>query len=74
MIHNAYCCYNDKLDVFEIRTNNFNKVISTQEYKYGIEVHFDVNMNPVAIIIPEPDVLFGIDVKILLNFVCNNFT
>lgn len=74
MLKNSYCCYNKNLDVFEIRNEKSGNVVSKKECNYGIEFHFDINMNLVAIIIPEPDILFGIDVKVLQDFACNNFT
>ena len=71
---NSNICYNKNLDVFEIRSENFNNVVSTKEGNYGIEFHFDINDNLVGITIPEPDILFGFDTRIFDNFICNNFT
>lgn len=68
---NASCCYNTFLDTFEIRQAKPKEVVSTQECKYGIELQFDINMKLVGIIIPEPNILFGIDIKYLKDFNCN---
>ena len=73
MLKNSYCCYNKNLDVFEIRTST-NNVVSIQEYKYGIQIGFDINMNPIYISIPEPNILFGCDIAILEKIICESFT
>lgn len=36
--------------------------------KYGIEFGQDINGNVVEIIIPEPDILFGIDIECIESF------
>lgn len=74
MINNTYCCYNEYLDVFEIRNGVSRDVVSKKECNYGIELHFDINEKLIAIIIPEPNLLFGIDISLLHNFNCNNLT
>jgi hypothetical protein len=74
MINNASCCYNTFLDTFEIRKAKQEEVVSKQECKYGIELQFDINMKLIAIIIPEPDILFGTNIQYLKDFNCDNLT
>lgn len=74
MLKNSNCCYNKHKDTFEIRNDDSNNVVSKLEVNYGIELHFDINTRLIAIIIPEPDILFGIDTIYLEDFICNNFT
>lgn len=74
MINNSYCCYNEYLDRFEIRSSQPTEVVCKKECNYGIELQFDINMQLIGIIIPEPDILFGINSSFLRNFICNNLT
>ena len=70
--NNASCCYNTFSDTLEIRQGKSNDVVSKQECKYGIELQFDINMKLLAIVIPEPNILFGTDIKYLKDFNCKN--
>ena len=36
--------------------------------KYGIEFGLDINNNVVKISIPEPEILFGVDIDYISNF------
>ena len=74
MLKNSNCCYNKYKDTFEIRNDVSNNAVSKLEVNYGIELHFDINTKLIAIIIPEPGILFGIDTALLEDFICNNFT
>lgn len=74
MIKNTYCCYNEYSDKFEIRNGEPRHVVNTEECNYGIQLQFDINNELIAIIIPEPNILFGIDSILLQAFDCNNFT
>lgn len=71
---NSYMCYDRNLDIFEIRSKDFQNIVSTKEGNYGILFHFDINSNLVGISIPEPDILFGMNSEHFENFICNNFT
>ena len=72
MINEVYCCYNKYLEALEIRKSEPCAVATTEEYNYGVQLQFDINMNLVGIIIPEPEVLFGVDLKYLREFTCHN--
>ena len=72
MINNTYCCYNEYIDAFEIRNGQPRGVVKTEEVNYGITFQFDINEELIAIIIPEPDILFGLHATLLKNFNCNN--
>ena len=74
MINNGSCCYNTFLNALEMRKGLPKEVVSKQECKYGVQLHFDINMKLIAIIIPEPATLFGVDSIVLENFNCNNLT
>ena len=73
-INHMYACYNEVLDRFEIYNGINNQVVTNIKGKYGIEMGLDINNDPVSILIPEPDVLFGIKSQFLRNFSCNHFT
>lgn len=73
-INNMYACYNDVLDVFEIYNGTDNQVVTKIPGSYGIEMGLDINNNPISILIPEPEHLFGLKSQYLRSFSCNNFT
>lgn len=68
MINNVFCVYNEYLEALEIRTGEPYKISQTIEVNYGIKLQFDINMKLIAIIIPEPEVLFGTDIEYLKGF------
>lgn len=64
--------YDQFLDVFELRKCGMHNVVDKKEGNYGIEFHYDINANLVAIIIPDPSTLWGIDKDTLVQFTNNN--
>lgn len=68
--------YDEHLDICEISKYGAFKrdVVDEKQGKFGIISHYDVNMNLIAITIPEPSILFGAEKKDLKNFVNNIFT
>lgn len=73
-INNMYACYNEILDVFEIYNGVNNQVVTKMPGRYGIEMGLDINNDPISILIPEPENLFGFKSEFLKNFSCNYFT
>ena len=65
------CYYNEKLDVFEIYSGELRNPVSTIQGKYGIELTLDIDMKPISILIPEPEILLGIKSQYLRSFTCN---
>ena len=68
--------YDEYLDIFEIRKCGTFKhnIVDEKEGEFGIITHYDVDTNLIAITIPEPSVLFGVEKKDLKGFVNNIFT
>lgn len=46
--------------------------VKTIEGKYGIELQQDVNGNTVGIIIPEPEIVFGVRIEDIESFLVVN--
>lgn len=68
--------YNIFID-YEEDTLNFIKIpsknpVKTIEGKYGIELHQDVNGNTVEIVIPEPEIVFGVKIEDIESFLVVN--
>lgn len=68
--------YNIFID-YEEDTLNFIKIpsknpVKTIEGKYGIEFHQDVNGNTVEIVIPEPEIVFGVKIEDIESFLVVN--
>ena len=74
MFNNFDICYNEQTNVLTIVKNNQRNAIHKIEGKYGIEIWCDINETPISIIIPDPDVLFGINQKYFFKLVCNSLT
>ena len=60
----------DTLNIIKVPSKN---PVSIIEGKYGIELGQDINGNTVSIVIPEPDILFGVDIDILESFLISDF-
>lgn len=43
-------------------------IVRRIEGKYGIEIGLSVNDNPISILIPEPEILMGIDIDYIKQF------
>lgn len=71
MINRCNCYYNENLDIFEIHNGKLRNTISTIQGKYGVELTLDINNEPISILVPEPDRLFGIKSEFLRSFTCN---
>ena len=68
--------YNIFID-YEEDTLNFIKTpsknpVKTIEGKYGIEFHQDINGNTVEIVIPEPEIVFGVKIEDIESFLVVN--
>ena len=74
MFNNFNICYDECRNVLTIVKNTQKHAIQKIEGKYGIEIWCDINETPISIIIPEPDVLFGLNRNYLLKLVCSNLT
>ncbi len=74
IILNAYICYDKNSDMFEIRYKDSSNIVSTKQGKYGVELHFDINDQLIGMSVPEPDMLFGANIKFFETFMCSNFT
>lgn len=56
----------DKLIIFKPNSRN---LVERVEGKYGVEACLDIEGSVFGVSIPEPSILFGLDDKILDNFV-----
>lgn len=74
MFNDFSICYDEHRNVLTIIKNSQKNAVQKIEGKYGIEIWCDINESPISIIIPDPDVLFGIKQKYLFKLVCNNLT
>lgn len=70
MTYNIFLDYDD--DTFNIVKTPTRKPVQVIEGKYGIEFHTDINGQVVKIVIPEPDVLFGVNMKYIESFLIMN--
>ena len=64
------CFYNENLDIFEIYNGELRNTVTTIKGKYGIELTLDIDNKPIAISIPEPEVVFGFGSEYLKHFSC----
>lgn len=60
----------DTLNIIKVPSKN---PVSIIEGKYGIELGQDINGNTVSIVIPEPDILFGVESEYIESFLISNF-
>ncbi len=60
----------DTLNIIKTPSKN---PVNTIEGKYGIEFKTDINGNTVEIVIPEPEILFGVDIQYIESFLVVNF-
>lgn len=73
MFNNSFnICYNESLNSLTILKNNRNDAVKKIDGKYGIEIWCDINNIPTSIIIPDPDILLGLDQHYLKKLTCNN--
>lgn len=66
MAYNIFMDYED--DVLEIIKVPSKPPVEVILGKYGIEFGLDINNNVVKISIPEPEILFGVDIDYISNF------
>lgn len=59
----------DTLNIVKIPSKNAVKIL---EGKYGIQLKQDINGNTVEIVIPEPEILFGVDIEDIESFLIMN--
>ena len=59
----------DTLNIIKVPSKN---PVSIIEGKYGIELGQDINGNTVSIVIPEPDILFGVSIECIESFLISN--
>ena len=60
----------DTLNIVKTPSKN---PVKTIQGKYGIEFRQDINHTTVEIIIPEPDILFGVTMEDIESFLVVNF-
>ncbi len=70
---NTYTIFLD----YEEDTLNFIKTpsknpVKTIAGKYGIQLHQDINGNTVEIVIPEPEIVFGVSLEDIESFLIVN--
>lgn len=65
-IYNMFIDYEeDELIILKTPSRSPVQVITG---KYGIELHVDINEHVVKIVIPEPDILFGVSIDKIESF------
>lgn len=74
MFNGFNICYDEQRNILHIIKNTQKHAIRKIEGKYGIEIWCDINDVPISIIVPDPDVLFGLHRNYLLKLVCSNLT
>lgn len=74
MFNSFNICYDEQRNILHIIKNTQKHAIHKIEGKYGIEIWCDINDAPISIIVPDPDVLFGLHKNYLLKLVCGNLT
>lgn len=74
MFNNFDICYDEQRNILTIVKNTQKHAVHKIEGKYGIEIWCDINETPIFIMIPDPDVLFGLNRSYLLKLVCNSLT
>lgn len=60
-------------DTFEIVKTPSKNPVQIINGKYGIELHKDINGHVVKIVIPEPDILFGVSIEEIESFLIVDF-
>ena len=68
---NIFLDYED--DTLNIVKTPSKNPVKTIEGKYGVELKQDISGNTVEIIIPEPEILFGVDIEDIESFLVVNF-
>ena len=70
MGYNIYMDYeNDTLEIIKVPSK---APVKNIEGKYGIIIGQDINGNTVKLSIPEPDIIFGIPIEYIENFLISN--
>lgn len=64
--------YDRNLDVLELRKCGIHNTVEKKQGNYGVEFHFDIESNLIAIIIPDPSTYWGISKEELVQFTNNN--
>lgn len=68
-MQNRYNIFIDyEADTLNIIKSPSRTPVKSIEGKYGIEFRKDINGNIVEFVIPEPDILFGVDIECIENF------
>lgn len=55
-------------DTLEIVKTPSKKPVQITDGKYGVEFHKDINGHVVKIVIPEPEILFGVPIEDIETF------
>lgn len=64
--YNMYIDYEE--DTLEIVKTPSKKPVQIVYGKYGVEFHKDINGHVVKIVIPEPEILFGVPIEDIETF------
>ena len=68
-MQNAYNIFIDyESDTLNIIKTPSKTPVKTIEGKYGIEFHQDIDGNTVEIVIPEPEIVFGVCIEDIESF------
>ena len=70
MSYNIFLDYED--DVLEIIKVPSKTPVKNVEGKYGIIFSQDINGNTVKIMIPEPEIIFGVPIEYIETFLISN--
>lgn len=65
-IYNIFLDYEE--DTLNIIKTPSKTPVKTIEGKYGIEFHQDIDGGTVKIVIPEPEIVFGVDIEDIESF------
>ena len=65
-------CYNENLGTLTILKKNRSNAVIKIDGKYGIEIWCDINNIPTSIIIPDAEIVLGLDQQYLQKLTCNN--
>lgn len=69
MINRFDIKYDNQKDSLILTKIPHENIVNNIEGKYGITMYKDIYNNIVCISIPEPDILFGVNIKELHNFI-----
>ena len=61
--------YDNNRDALMLTKVPHDSIVNSIEGKYGVTLHKDIYNHLVCIEIPEPDILFGVNIKELQNFI-----